>query len=70
MNDHLARWVKDFGFFVIVSMEEPNPILAYFVFRCEQEVDWMCVSLEDPFFRYLCSTCEGIGLEDKQMYEH
>lgn len=69
MPDRLARWINVLDFFPIVCKTVFYSFLAYVTFCCGQQVDWSCVDLEDPIFRYCWCTGEVTGLAENRVPE-
>lgn len=52
----LARWNNDLAFFAIMSKTRLDHVAVYVAFCRGHEVNWWCMVLKDPFFRYLWGT--------------
>lgn len=63
--DRLAGWIINLNFFPIICKTLFGPVPAYAAFCREQEVNWSCVDLEDPFCLYRWHARKVIGLAYK-----
>lgn len=67
LPERLSRWIDDVVLFPIVHKTVFGPALAHIAFCHGQQVDWSCIDLKDPFFRYRCQTGDVIALANKHV---